>query len=35
MQKLGAKYEMGGIDFKWGSGHHWPARWRRPCRSYP
>jgi len=17
--------------FKWGAGHHWPPRWRRPC----
>jgi len=20
----GAKREMGGTDFKWGAGHHWP-----------
>jgi len=20
-----------GTDFKWGAGHHWPPRWRRPC----
>jgi len=26
-----AKREMGGTDFKWGFGHHWPSRWRRPC----
>ena len=29
----GAKREMGGTDFKWGTGHHWPPRWRRPCWS--
>jgi len=27
----GAKREMGATDFKWGTGHHWPPRWRRPC----
>jgi len=26
----GAKREMGGTDFKWGAGHYWPLRWRRP-----
>jgi len=25
------KREMGVTDFKWGTGHHSPHRWRRPC----
>jgi len=24
MQQLGVKHEMGGTDFKWGTGHHCP-----------
>jgi len=27
----GPNVKWGGTDFKWGAGHHWPPRWRRPC----
>jgi len=30
MQQPRAKREMGGTNFKWGAGNHWPPRWRRP-----
>ena len=26
----GPNVKWGGTDFKWGTGHHWPPRWRRP-----
>jgi len=26
----GPNVKWGGTDFKWGAGHHWPPRWRRP-----
>jgi len=26
----GPNVKWGGTGFKWGAGHHWPPRWRRP-----
>jgi len=26
----GPNEKWGGTDFKWGFGHHWAPRWRRP-----
>jgi len=37
MQQPGAKHEMRGTYFKWGSGHHWPPNsppWKKSFR-YP
>jgi len=27
----GTNVKWGGTDSKWGAGHHWIPRWRRPC----
>jgi len=29
----GPNVKVGSTDFKWGTGHHWPPRWRRPWRN--